>query len=111
MSDRLKELQRQRALAQEQVAWFDREIARETGEMPAVASLLEPQSAPPSVSPPARPETGVDPAADIMARYSQEAPGNMAKDAKRGCVLYFFFAMSAFCLLVLGVYALYLFAR
>ena len=38
MSDRLIELQRQRALAQEQVAWFDREIAHESG---AAAKPLE----------------------------------------------------------------------
>ena len=35
MSDRLKDLQRQRARAQEQLAWIDREIAQETGQAPS----------------------------------------------------------------------------
>ena len=112
-SDRLKELQRQRALAQEQVAWFDREIARESGDLPAVASLLDPKPAPApfATPPPARPETVVDPVGDIITRYNQESPGSMAQDAKRGCVLYFVFAMGALVLVVLGAYVLYLYAR
>ena len=48
---------------------------------------------------------------DIISRYNQETPGSMARDAKRGCVLYFVFAMGALCLLVLGAYVLYVYAR
>jgi hypothetical protein len=101
-SDRLKELQRQRALAQEQVAWFDREIARETGELPAVAALLEskaPASNPTPVVPPV-----AQSAADILSQYSKETPGSMAKDAKRGCLLYFAFAMGVLFLSAIAAY-------
>jgi hypothetical protein len=106
MSDRLKELQRQRALAQEQLAWFDREIARETGALPAAASLLESKAAP--IGAPTIPATRVvDPIGDIISRYNQETPGDMAKEAKRGCMLYFIFAFIAFGMLLLGVYLYY----
>lgn len=100
MSDRLADLQRQRALAQEQVAWFDREIARETGELPAVASLLEPKA--PAASPHSARTT-----ADILSQYNKETPGSMAKDAKRGCFLYFAFALGAVVIAAVGAYLIY----
>ena len=107
MSDRLKELQRQRALAQEQLAWFDREIAREAGvTIPAlVAAEIKPAA--PASSLPTHGSSGFDAAADIIARYNQEPPGDMAKQAKRGCMLYFIFAFIAFGLLLFGVYFYY----
>ncbi len=105
MSDRLEALKRQRALAQEQVAWFDREIARETGEMPAVASLLESQ---PVTAPPAPTVTAPPNAvADILARYQQEPSGSMAKDARRGCILYFVLAMGLMAIFAIGAYVIY----
>ena len=97
MSDRLKDLQRQRALAQEQLAWLDREIARESGATP-----------PPTPAPPATPPTGgpVKAEADaeaLLAQYRSD-PQALQRDVKRGCFLYFF---AAFGLLLLGLLAFY----
>jgi hypothetical protein len=111
VSDRLADLQRQRALAQEQVAWFDREIARQTG-----AAVSAPLASP---SDPARPVAAANPpphfsavtnraADDILAQY-QSTAGDTARDVKKGCYLYFIFAMG---LLTLGfVCAWYLYAN
>ncbi|MSU45994.1 MAG: hypothetical protein EXS42_02415 [Lacunisphaera sp.] len=59
MSDQLRELQRQRALAQEQLGWFDREIMREGGQAPALPLPAVP------------PDTGeaTRAAEEILARY------------------------------------------
>lgn len=123
MSDRLNDLQRQRALAQEQLAWLEREIAREIGATsppappvvpptrPAVMAALPPVEAPvispakPAAMPAAAPTS---PAADndaeaLLARFKDEAAGSPA-DAKRGCLVYFSVGMG---LLVLGVLAWY----
>lgn len=105
MSDRLKELQRQRALLQEHLAWLDAEIARETGALPAVASLLETKGTPQATATPV--SIAGQSAEDILARYNQDKPGNMAKDAKRGCLLYFIFLMCAVAIFAAGVYVLY----
>ncbi len=102
MSDRLQELQRQRALAQEQLAWLDREIARETGGK----ALSSPASLPPPTT------AGEAPAADteaekILARYRDTA--HPVKDeVKRGCFLYFFAALG---LIVLGLVTFYFLRR
>lgn len=102
MSDRLADLQRQRALAQEQVAWLDREIAKETG-LPS-ATLPAP-TAPAAVTP-----TGTDTAGstadDIIAQYSRSG-GNTEKEVKRGCYLYFALTMGAVMLFAAGVYFIY----
>lgn len=102
MSDRLADLQRQRALAQEQVAWFDREIAKEAdpkaSAIPAAVALTS--------GPPLAP-TATDRTADeILAQYQQN-PLTAAKDVKRGCYLYFAFALGAVVIAVVGAYLLY----
>lgn len=107
MSDRLKELQRQRALLQEHAAWLEQEIARETGAMPAVASLLDPKPKSEADSAPAPVTPMMDPAAEIINRYNREAPNTMAADAKRGCILYFIFGMGLLALSALGAYVVY----
>ena len=99
MSDRLKDLQRQRALAQEQLAWLDREIARETGAQvpppPAPAALAARVT--PSL-PSTHPATPSD-ADEIIAQYQN--PGrSVHAETKRGCFLYFFAALGA---LILGL--------
>lgn len=117
MSDRLADLQRQRALAQEQVAWFDREIARETGKMtPAPSSAAAPL---PSVSPATAPvvprptaaaadEAAARAASEIIAQYEDgHNPQSVAKDVKRGCYLAFFFALGAVVLIFLTAYFIY----
>ena len=103
MSDRLKDLQRQRALAQEQLDWLDREIARETG---AAAAF------PTRSTTPALPEPAIQPVSSavapspeqILAQY-QTRGRPMAVEAKRGCILYFIVGMI---LLVLAVGAVFL---
>lgn len=100
MSDRLKDLQRQRALAQEQLAWLDREIARETGgkvtTLPGVAVAAE-------VKPAAQP-TAPSPD-DIIAEYQKEARP-VHSEVRRGCFLYFFSALGLMALFVLAFYFL-----
>ena len=118
MSDRLKDLQRQRALAQEQLAWFDREIARESGQAPATpqpATVPLPvtptgPSAPlvPSVPTPTHPSAAETErlADEIIARYKDEHASSPA-DVKRGCFLYFGLA---FLLVAVGLVALYFYS-
>lgn len=98
VSDRLADLNRQRALAQEQLAWLDREIARETqASTPTGGIGADKPAAPPSV----------DRAADeILAQYRQN-PENTEKSVKRGCYLYFAFALGAVVLFVVGAYLIY----
>ncbi len=105
MSDRLKELQRQRALAQEQAAWFEREIARESGVAP---SDLPPVPTP-AADAPAEPEkemSAVDKEAEkILARFRHvEHP--VRDEVKRGCLIYFFLAFGLLALALVGFYFL-----
>jgi hypothetical protein len=90
MADRLKDLQRQRALVQEQLAWLEREIARESGGLP-------PATAAPTAPIPDAPLVG----------YTKETPGSMAENAKRGCLLAFLAGMFVFFSAVLAAYLLY----
>ncbi len=107
VSDRLKDLQRQHALAREQLAWLEREIARESGQSPPLAAPLPLTPGPqPRVVPP-EPPTASQAAADaeaILAQY-RPAPEAVQKNVKLGCFLYFFGALG---LLLLGVLAVYL---
>jgi hypothetical protein len=99
VSDRLEDLKRQRALAQEQQERLDREIAREMSQ-----------------ATPATPAAPLLPAADtadeadadkIIAQYNQN-PRPVRDVVKSGCLVYFF---GAFALVGLGLLALYLFNR
>ncbi len=106
VSDRLAELQRQRALAQEQLAWFDREIARETGQAPvAVAPTAAPIPAG-ALDQAAKEAAAARAADDIIARYKKE-PGNAVQDARKGCYLWFALLMVTVVLFAAGVYLLY----
>jgi len=97
MSDRLADLQRQRALAQEQLAWLDREIARETRQLPAAVS---------AASKPLASAAKARTADEIIAQYQQN-PLTTEKDVKKGCYLYFACALGAVVLFALGVYLFY----
>ncbi|MBL9214921.1 MAG: hypothetical protein JNG83_05550 [Opitutaceae bacterium] len=106
MSERLKDLQRQRALAQEQVDWFDRQIAAETGAAtpPAAAAPAGPQPAAPASAPAAH---DAEAAADrIMAQYREQSKSKPA-DIKRGCILYFVFGLGLLGIAFATVYILY----
>lgn len=100
MSDRLKDLHRQRVLVQEQLAWLEREIARETGAAP-----VPPPAPSPVVSPVSPTGPAVDADADkIMAQYRPEH--SIRDQVKQGCMVYLF---AAFGLVGLGILLLYLF--
>lgn len=107
-SDRLKELQRQRALAQEQVAWFDREIAKEQSHTPITQPAETPKSASPGAGvPPPRESTSPLDAEKLIERY-QSSGVSIKSEVKRGCFLYFF---AAFAVLALAVVVFYLLWR
>jgi hypothetical protein len=121
MSDRLNELQRQRALVQEHLAWMEREIAAEMARAgPAPASPAEapfagqlppatplqwqpPFARPANPVPSAMPAPGEPDAETIMEKYRDEAK-DVKQDVRKGCFLYF---AIAFLLLGLAVTALY----
>jgi hypothetical protein len=101
VSDRLRELQRQRALVEEQRAWLDREIAKES----QTAAGSQPPAAPVAPGPiVAVPTEAI--ADEILAQHHQSAQ-SAAKDVKRGCYLYFAFAMGAVVLFAVAVYLIY----
>lgn len=113
-SDRLAELQRQRTLAQAQLAWFDQEIARELSQ--TVATPTSPQIAAAPEPLPDAPVTLLDapePAAsnvavltpdELVAQFPQNATSS-AESVRRGCFITFAIVMGT---LVLGTLAVYL---
>ncbi|MDQ5979209.1 MAG: hypothetical protein QG602_2183 [Verrucomicrobiota bacterium] len=105
MSDRLKELQRLRAAAQEQVAWLDREIAREQSLPAAARSVVAPQPQTFSgiASSPRESTSPLD--ADKLIQRYQRTGGSIKDEVKRGCFIYFYAALG---LLVAGVIVAYL---
>ncbi len=119
MSDRLKELQRHRAMLQEHLAWLDREIAALGETKPSALPPSEgapvsftppPARAPLAVPPP--PSRATSPAAqlasakaaeEIMARYQTETQSVQSK-TRLGCFIYFFLALGMVALVVLIFY-------
>lgn len=99
MSDRSKELRRQKELLLEQLAWIDREIAAEERK-PGAA----PAAAPPPLVSPGPPADDRD-AESILAEYRTPAP-SIARQTKLGCILYFAAAMGMVALAVLALYLL-----
>lgn len=115
MSDRLTELQRQRALIQEQLAWIEREIAREstTGKAPSplsdtprtrLSSPLEPLAVPASTSGPQLVNPAHDAAAERILDDYRTSPKSIKSDVTKGCFLYFFAAFAAVGLVVAALY-------
>ena len=101
MSDRLKELQRQQALAKAQAEALEREIAREMG-----ATVPPPAAAPvPSVVP--APGGGEAHADQLIEQYSQKQRP-IHDQVRSGCLVYFF---AAFALVGLGLVALYFYGH
>ncbi|HWA27189.1 MAG TPA: hypothetical protein VG734_16150 [Lacunisphaera sp.] len=101
MSERLNDLRRQRAMVQEQLAWLDREISKETGE--ALTTPAVPLSAAITPAPGTAPAPGasgdkpvlsqgeIDAEADrILAQYRPRA-GSSQPNATRG-IIYAFLA-------------------
>jgi len=122
VSDRLNELQRQRALVQEHLGWLEREIARELGQPAAPAATAAPVPPPPTPAPapsaavPATPadklseEAAARAAEEVFARY-QPTRGQSPGDIKKGCVLYFVFAMGLLVIFTISAYFVYVATR
>ena len=129
MSDRLQDLLRQRAPIQEQLAWLDREIASASAAdattTPAVATA--PRSVPTLPQPgylasqaaaiaahqaaaarapaTARGENpAVAAAADAILEKYRVQPDSLKTDVRQGCFLYFFGALAAVAVIVVGLY-------
>ena len=128
MSDRLQDLLRQRALIQEQLAWLDREIAAAS----AADATTTPAVAPAPRSVPALPQPGylasqaaaiaahqaaarapatdrgenpaVAAAADAILEKYRVQPDSLRTDVRQGCFLYFFGALAAVAVIVVGLY-------
>lgn len=115
VSDRLSELQRQRALAQEQLAWLDREIAKERGQaatVPAVPAPVVPAAVPAAI-PAATPDNRVAldaatarEADQIIAEY-QKGPSTAGSDTRKGCWLWFLAALALFGIAVTAIFLVY----
>jgi len=105
MSDRLTELQRQRALMQEHLDWLDQEIAA-AGDRTTPARPAQPPAQTKPVFTVTPPASGQN-AETILAQYQSDQQA-MKKDVRKGCFLYF---AGAFLMLVLAVWALYLYSR
>ncbi len=118
MSTRLTELQRQRALLQEHLAWLDREIARETGGKTAAPVPVPPAPLPPPpppkppaftflTTPPASLTTPIaqtPPSPEdkaLMAQFGYD-PTSSQSDVRRGCWIVFIGAFVAIGLVILG---------
>jgi hypothetical protein len=121
MSDRLKELQRHRAMLQEHLAWLDREIAA-LGEakpsgLPPAEGVSRPYMPPPPAPVPVAPLPPSSPvlpsltaqlasakaAEEIMAQYQTDSMSVQSK-TRLGCFLYFFLALGMVGLVVLIFY-------
>jgi hypothetical protein len=102
VSDRLSELQRQRGLLREHLAWLEREIAAEAGgPRPAAPLPLETLASAPVSRP------GLDPheADAILAQYSKP-PTSIATQTKAGCILYFVVGIALLAVAGTGFYFL-----
>ena len=105
MSERLNDLQRQRALILEQLAWLDQEIAAAAGEPPQAKKALT------TVAPPAAPAfapAAAEREADAIIAEFRADSHNPVQSARRGCFLFFGLALL---FLGLGVFGFYLYYR
>jgi hypothetical protein len=100
VSDRLDELRRQRELARQQLAWLESEIAAAEG---AARPLAQSDARTPVPEGPAEARSP-----EAILEEFRRAPAAVARQTKLGCVLYFAAAMA---LLILAVFAVYLYAR
>jgi hypothetical protein len=137
MSDRLRELLRQRALLQEHVEWLDREIAAVRSSASAGPESRVEESASPvavtaatrfaSVGAPAptsdaetaqgafaevsaTPTAAIPPevaAADAIIEEYRVPPETLRTDVRKGCLLYFFTALGLLALAVVALYFAY----
>lgn len=106
MSDRLRHLQRQRALLGEHVAWLDSEIARETAAVPSPQAEGKPATDAPALTP-APPEHLPEPVSQADALIEKYAANERQKpaDIRRGC---FYLFAAAIILLTGAIIAVWL---
>ena len=105
MSERLRHLQRQRALLSEHLTWIDNEIAREN-QIQSAASIEVASKESPTPPPPQSVTAATAPAeADaLIEKYAADERQN-PDDIRRGCLYVF---ISALILLIAGVTAVWL---
>lgn len=107
MSDRLTELQRQRAIAQEHLAWLDKEIAALAGPSapaprPVPVTTTPASPAPVALRAPAPVESPVE--GEAIGEAFQTDAKNAALNARKGCFVIFFVALAFVLLSFLGIY-------
>lgn len=111
-ADRLSELRRQRASIAEHLAWLDREIAAAEGRAdPARPSEAKAPIVPPNppvstpiIAPAVASGSVVDKEADLILEQHRVGTGDIQRDVRRGCFLYFAAALLA---VAIGVAVLY----
>lgn len=115
MSDRLRELHRQRALLQDHLAWLEREIKEADGTSQPNAAATQPHTATAqSPSPPSASTMGLSvitpgptatgSVADAILDKYRVKPTSVQQDVRKGCFLYFTLGFILFVLGVLGLY-------
>jgi len=103
VSDRLAELQRQRALLQEHLAWLDREITAEQIKSGLTANAAAP-AAETTTSPAPEPRANPIPDADALIGQYSASPESLQSDVRKGCFFYVALATVALIALVTVLY-------
>jgi hypothetical protein len=98
VSDRLDDFRRQRILLREHLAWLDLEIAALEGHAPPAPPAVT------AVAPVSAPYVDSE-AEAILAEYRQPSV-SIQKQAKIGCLIYFFVALAAMALAATVLYVL-----
>jgi hypothetical protein len=108
MSDRLAELQRQRALLTAHLAWLDQEIASTQQGTAALATPSTQPAAPArSPGPKSTPGSAAPNPDALLAKYGNE-PAHSVENVRKGCYIVF---SLAFILLTAAVLALFFYTR
>lgn len=85
MTDRLRELQRQRELLRQHADWLEREIAAEAARSGSPAQTVVPAPAPSPAPAATPPQTAATPSAEEILRQYTRDPHTSSAEVKRGC--------------------------
>jgi hypothetical protein len=88
MSERLRHLQRQRALLGEHLTWIDSEIARETSTALNCPQPADKPASAPLIAPAPQAELVSDSAETLIEKYADEERQN-PNAIRRGCLIVF----------------------